>query len=78
MNKLEFTDILSKIGVPLSPDEIDRIWALLPLEQDTGEVALEALVARFTPGHPSNASALPDLYSKRPIPGLLLLPLLIG
>ncbi|XP_063718524.1 uncharacterized protein LOC134845523 isoform X3 [Symsagittifera roscoffensis] len=68
MNKLEFTDILSKIGVPLSPDEIDRIWALLPLEQDTGEVALEALVARFTPGHPSNASALPDLYSKRPIP----------
>ncbi|XP_075243670.1 uncharacterized protein LOC142337917 isoform X2 [Convolutriloba macropyga] len=69
MNKLEFTDILSKIGIPLSPDEIDRIWATLPLEPESGEVSMEALVGRFTPGHPYNAlTGQNTMYEKRPIP----------
>merc|ERR550532_3909175 len=68
MNKLEFTDILTKIGVSLNSEEIDRIWATLPLEGESGECAMEALVGRFTPGHPFNAAGQNTLYVKRPIP----------
>ena len=66
MNKLEFTDILAKIGIPLSAEEINRLWATLPLHPETGEVSMEALVGRFTPGHPANRSGPAPL--NRPVP----------